>query len=170
VGVGENAGIYTGILYVLHCTEEQDGQTKEEAQAPHPQADTLGPCCSPQTAGAHRLHQSQVAVHADQREEQNTLTQDLSKVPLVAFGDSDSPKRKTGHHDQISSCQVSQVDVGHSAGLPLQAEHTENQTVPHQANDTDQTQVGRLQGRQPQPGFSVVTAGVQLWVHSRHPV
>uniref|UniRef100_A0A3B4YJ87 Uncharacterized protein n=1 Tax=Seriola lalandi dorsalis TaxID=1841481 RepID=A0A3B4YJ87_SERLL len=166
VGVVENAGIHTGILYVCHCAEEQDGQTEEEAQDPDPQADTLGPGSSPQTARAQGLHQSQVAVHTNQHEEQNTADVDLSEVPLVALCDGDSPEGEAGDHDEVSSRQVPQVDISHSAGFPLQAEHTENQAVPQQPHHTDQTQEGRLQGGQPQPSFSVVTAGVQLWAHS----
>uniref|UniRef100_A0A667ZE59 Uncharacterized protein n=1 Tax=Myripristis murdjan TaxID=586833 RepID=A0A667ZE59_9TELE len=142
-----------------------DQDRKQETQNhPDHQADPLGPGRSPQPTGAHGLHQSQVSVHADQHQEEHAavvvhgdghvdqLAEGHPEVPLVASGDGHSPEGKAGHHDQVGSSQI--------------AQHAEDQTISHHTHHADQTQVGRLQGGQPQPGFGVVTARVQLWVHT----
>uniref|UniRef100_A0A674D4T3 Uncharacterized protein n=1 Tax=Salmo trutta TaxID=8032 RepID=A0A674D4T3_SALTR len=104
MGVGQDAGHHPSLGHVFHPAEDQDGQTQQEPHDPYPQADALGPGRPPQSALEHGPDQSQVAVDADQHQEENTtvivhgdghidqLAYGLAKLPVVVVSDGGGPE------------------------------------------------------------------------------
>uniref|UniRef100_A0AAY4D3B7 Uncharacterized protein n=1 Tax=Denticeps clupeoides TaxID=299321 RepID=A0AAY4D3B7_9TELE len=166
--VGEQ--LLANVQDVTPKTPQQDGEAEQEPQNPDAQADPLGPHRAPQATGAHGPDQGQVAVHADQQQEEHAaevvhgyghvhqLAEQLPEDPVELVGRGDRPEREAEHHDQVGGGQVAQVHVGHRARLPLEAEDGEDEAVGHHAHRADEGEERRLQGRQQPPRAFILAA------------
>uniref|UniRef100_A0A671LSG7 Uncharacterized protein n=1 Tax=Sinocyclocheilus anshuiensis TaxID=1608454 RepID=A0A671LSG7_9TELE len=128
-----------------------------ESHHPDHHTDTLGHFGVSQLTGVHGFGQGEVAVHADQHQEEyaavvvhrdggaDYLAEQLTEVPLIPLGDGDRPEGQTQDHNEVCSCQVAQIHISYAARLPLEAEHAEDQTVAQHSQDADNSQKWRLE-------------------------
>uniref|UniRef100_A0A3B5KKD1 Uncharacterized protein n=1 Tax=Takifugu rubripes TaxID=31033 RepID=A0A3B5KKD1_TAKRU len=119
--------------------ERDDGNRNKEAE--HHQEAQLGVFGPPHLAVGHGVHQGHIAVYADQSEDVDAavcvhldaqvdgFAQEEPERPVEAVPYVDSPERQTGQQQQVGGRQVAQVDLGHGAGLLVQAENHQDKDV-----------------------------------------
>lgn len=125
-------------------------------------------CPSPPPLG-QRSCEDHVSVHTYKCKEQHTaiiinpndntdnLAHGLPKPPVELVDNGLNPEWQAGHHEEISCCQVAQIDVSHGAASLLETENTKHKGVADHTKKTDDGHVGRLHGENPVPCICVVT-------------
>uniref|UniRef100_A0A674BN41 Uncharacterized protein n=1 Tax=Salmo trutta TaxID=8032 RepID=A0A674BN41_SALTR len=154
----------------LDRSEEQGWEAEKSTHHPDNEADPAGPgWFSSPALGRQGTGQHQVPVHTHQRKEQDAavvvhpndnvyqLTHKLTKWPMKLLYDRNHPEGQAGHHEEVCSSQVPQVDVCHCAVSLLEAEHTQHEGVAYHSQQADDGHVNWLDGVHPIPGCCVVT-------------
>uniref|UniRef100_A0A4W3HZ96 Uncharacterized protein n=1 Tax=Callorhinchus milii TaxID=7868 RepID=A0A4W3HZ96_CALMI len=139
-----------------HRPEEDDGRAHEEPERPDGQAGHLGAGGRPSPAAGHRVHQGEVTVDADHRQQVDAaeqvhvddrahrLAQELAEGPVVAVDDVGRPEGQAANEEEVGGRQVSQVDLGHRTADPVQHQHQQHKGVAHHPDCADQHDVDGL--------------------------
>lgn len=168
VGVRYVACVNAQMREELHRAEEDGREAEQDSSDPDTETNPTrpeGPSLSPL---GQRSGEGQVSVHAHKGKEQHTaiiihpnddtdkLAHGLSKPPVEPVDNGCHPEWQTRNHEEISRCQVAQVDVGHRVVPLLKTEHAKHKRVAYHSKKADDGHVRWLYGVNPVPCICVV--------------
>uniref|UniRef100_A0A8C4E8E3 Uncharacterized protein n=1 Tax=Dicentrarchus labrax TaxID=13489 RepID=A0A8C4E8E3_DICLA len=150
MGILQKACMYTILWEMFHFSEDECGAAQEQAKTPHQQTAQFGVFWPTHSTMRHCMHQCHIAIYANQNEEVDAavgihlnaqvddFAQEQTKRPVEIVVCVDSPEGQTGHQNNVSSSQVAQVDLSHSAGLLVEAENHDDKHIKHDSQHSDE--------------------------------
>lgn len=169
MGICEVARLNAQMREELHRAEEDSREAEQDPSNPDTEANPTCPECSSLPSLGQGSGEGQVSVHAHKCKEQHAtiiihsndnideLAHVLPKCPVELVDNGRHPEWQAGNHEEISCCQVAQVDVGHRAAALLETEHAKHERVADHSKKADDGHVRRLHGVNPIPCICVVT-------------
>lgn len=128
---------------------DDDGQAGHAGQEPDGDAGDSGYKHGAADPRLHRVHDGQVAVDAQAREQEHAgvqvetdprrgqLAQTVAKRPLVLHGRVGCPEGQSYQKTQVSQCQVEKKDAGYCFQFHVAVNDNNDQAVPKYAYDED---------------------------------
>ncbi|CAK6966909.1 Hypothetical predicted protein [Scomber scombrus] len=169
MGIFKVACVNAQMREKLHRAEEDSREAEQDPSNPDTGANPTCPECSSLPPLGQGSGEGQVSVHAHKCKKQHTtiiihpndnvdeLAHGLPKCPVELVDNGRHPEWQAGNHEEISYCQVAQVNVGHGAAPLLETEHAKHKGVADHPKKANDGHVSRLHGVNPVPCIGVVT-------------